>query len=324
MIERWCDLNGPRMRFCAEDEALLAPLDLTWLRMATGATDRTDYTLTICRGEVLPAPDGSPVLFDGILPDKLPCVVTKVGSDEHYRVEDRISLLLAKREARIVVAPGSENLVRRGLTTLAVGAALATGEQFLLHAAALSLPGREEAILIFGPSGHGKTTTSLSLLPAGFGLLTDDSCVIKREDGRNHAWALPRSLKVHRRTAELLPWIKPSLTGSWDDDDEQGLAPAALARLGDVAPPRPHPLAAIIALGKRSSGDHEFRSLPKAEMLARIASDNIARSLRGVAHDQNIRMGRIADLVSANPTFELRAGTNLESLPAVLRDGIDG
>jgi hypothetical protein len=322
MIERWCDLNGPRMRFCARDEALLAPLDVTWLRMATEASDRTDYTLTISRGEVLPAPDDATLLFDGILPDKLPCVVTKVGSDEHYRVEDRISLLLSKREARIVVAPGSENLVRRGLTTLAVGAALATDEQYLLHAAALSLPGREEAILIFGPSGHGKTTTSLSLLPAGFRLLTDDSCVIKREGGRDHVWALPRALKVHRRTAELLPWIRPSLTGSWDEEDEQGLAPAALARLGGVAPPRPHPIRAIVVLGKRSSGDHEFRSLAKAETLARIAGDNIGRNLGGVAPERRGRLVRIAELVSATPAFELRAGTDLESLPAKIIAGL--
>ena len=322
MIERWCDLNGPRMRICAKEEALLAPLDVTWLRMATEATDRTDYTLTISRGEVLPAPDDAALLFDGILPDNLPCVVTRVGSDEHYRVEDRISLLLSKRAARIVVAPGSENLVRRGLTTLAVGAALATGEQYLLHAAALALPGHDEAILIFGPSGHGKTTTSLSLLPAGFRLLTDDSCVIKREAGRDQVWALPRALKVHRKTAELLPWIRPELTGTFDEEGEQGLAPAALARLGSVAPPRPHPIRAIIVLGKRSSGDHEFRSLPKAEMLARVASDNIGRNLRGVARDQNVRMGRIADLVSANPTFELRAGSNLESLPAKVIAGL--
>jgi hypothetical protein len=323
MIERWCDLNGPRMRVRAGDEALLAPLDVTWLRMATEATDRTDYTLTISRGAVLPAPDDAALLFDGILPDKLPCVVTRVGSDEHYRVEDRIALLLSKREARIVVAPGSENLVRRGLTTLAVGAALATGEQYILHAAALALPGREEAILIFGPSGHGKTTTSLSLLPAGFRLLTDDTCVIKREAGRDHVWALPRGLKVHRKTAELLPWVRPALTGSWDEEDEQGLAPAALAGLGGVAPPRPHPIRAIIALGKRSNGDHEFRSLPKAEMLARIASDNIARSLRGVAADQASRMQRIAALVSAHSTFELRAGSNLSSLPAKLMAALD-
>jgi hypothetical protein len=322
MIERWCDLNGPRMRFCAKDEALLAPLDVTWLRMATEATDRTDYTLTISRGEVLPAPDDAALLFDGVLPDKLPCVVTQVGSDEHYRVEDRISLLVSKREARIVVAPGSENLVRRGLATLAVGAALATDEQYLLHAAALSLPGHEEAILIFGPSGHGKTTTSLSLLPAGFRLLTDDSCVIKREAGRDKVWALPRALKVHRKTAELLPWIKPALTGSWDEEGEQGLAPAAVASFGSVAPPRPHPIRAIIALGKRSSGDHEFRALPKAEMLTRVASDNIGRNLGGMTPERRTMLARIAELVSATPAFELRAGTDLESLPAKVIAGL--
>ncbi len=322
MIERWCDLNGPRMRFCAKDEALLAPLDVTWLRMATEATDRTDYTLTISRGEVLPAPDDAALLFDGILPDKLPCVVTKVGSDEHYRVEDRISLLLSEREARIIVAPGSENLVRRGLTTLAVGAALEIGEQHLLHAAALALPGREETVLIFGPSGHGKTTTSLSLLPAGFRLLTDDSCVIKRAAGRDQVWALPRTLKVHWRTAELLPWIKPELTGTYDEYGEQGLAPAALAKHGGVAPPRPHPIRAIIALGTRSGGDHEFRSLPKAEMLARIASDNIGRNLGGITPEVLTRLARIAELASATPAFELRAGTDLESLPAKVIAGL--
>ena len=322
MIERWCDLNGPRMLFRADDPALLAPLEQTWLRMATEATDRTDYTLTINRGEVAAAPEGAPLLFDGILPDRLPCVVSRVGIDEYYRVDNRISLLLSRREARIVVAPGSEVLVRRSFTTVAVGAALATGEQYLLHAAALALPDSDETILIFGPSGFGKTTTALSLLPAAFRLLTDDSCIVRRETDGDHVWALPRSLKVHEKTADLLPWIRPALTGAWDAEGEQAVTPAALADLGSVAPVRPHPIKALIVLGKRTDGDHQIRALSKADMLARIASDNIARSLRGVAPDQSVRMGRIAELVAANATFELRAGSSLESLPAKLIAGL--
>jgi hypothetical protein len=231
---------------------------------------------------VLPAPDDAALLFDGILPDNLPCVVTKVGSDEHYRVEDRISLLLSKREARIVVAPGSENLVRRGLTTLAVGAALATAEQYSSRRSPLALPGRGEAILIFGPSATARRRHPCRFCRQVFGCSPTTPASSNARQGIATVWALPRALKVHRKTAELLPWIRPELTGTFDEYGEQGLAPAALARLGSVAPPRPHPIRAIIALGKRSSGDHEFRGLPKAEMLARVASDIIGRNLGGM------------------------------------------
>jgi hypothetical protein len=57
-------------------------------------------------------------------------------------------------------------------------------------------------------------------------------------------------------------------------------------------------------------------------MLARIAGDNLARTLEGVARTQNLRLERIAALVSKHPTFELRAGSELDSLPARLLDGL--
>jgi hypothetical protein len=62
--------------------------------------------------------------------------------------------------------------------------------------------------------------------------------------------------------------------------------------------------------------------LPKAEMLTRVASDNIGRNLGGMTPERRTRLARIAELVSATPAFELRAGTDLESLPAKVIAGL--
>ena len=42
-------------------------------------------------------------------------------------------------------------------------------------------------------------------------------------------WGLPRDLKVHRNTAEMMPWLKPYLKGKWNDEGEQAVTRAALS-----------------------------------------------------------------------------------------------
>lgn len=319
MIERWYNLNGAQLLLRLADPSFAALLDRP-LAVHASEPSTADFTLTIGHGEVTPAPAGSPLLFDGILPDHRPCIMSRVGNEEHFLVPPaRLSLVLSPAAGRITVAPGEEQLLRGSLLYQPLTAALATGGQDLVHAAALVPTGSDKAFLLFGQSGAGKTTTSLACLKAGFRLLTDDASVLKRTAAGETVWGLTRSFKVHEKTAQMLPWLAPTLTGEWNAEGEQGVTSAALAPFGEIVGPLAYPIGAIIALGPRSADGHRLAPLSKAEALVRLASDNVARSLLGVAPAGQRLMRRLAALVGAVPTYQLHAGSDLESLPELLR-----
>ena len=226
--------------------------------------------------------------------------------------------LFNKRSARISIEPGSENLLGGTVGLVAIEAILTSAGQALVHAAALKLPEDERAFILFARSGAGKTTTALALALQGFGLLTDDATVLVQapyEDRVRHLiWGLPRALKVHKRTGDLLPCLAPILGEFWNAEGEQVVTQETLRSITDVCPPRPYPLAAVIILGARVAGPHIVRKVEKPEILVSLADDNVRRSHHGVLGDQLVRFERMAAAIAATPTFELRVGTGLASL----------
>jgi serine kinase of HPr protein (carbohydrate metabolism regulator) len=58
-----------------------------------------------------------------------------------------------------------------------------------LHASTVALDGR--AVLISGPSGSGKSDLALRLLDRGFGLVSDDQTIVKKDGSRLLASAPP-------------------------------------------------------------------------------------------------------------------------------------
>jgi hypothetical protein len=181
------------------------------------------------------------------------------------------------------------------------------------------MPGTpSRALLIFAPSGVGKTTTALALALGGFQLITDDAIVLQPRGYRGQesacAWGLPRPLKVHRRTAELLPAIAPLLTGDWDSAGEQPLTMAALGAIAAVAPPKPVPIAAIAVLGERSGAGHHVVSVSKADALLRIAEDNIRNTKHGLPAAQLERFGALSALLASAQALEMCVGASVATL----------
>ena len=58
-----------------------------------------------------------------------------------------------------------------------------------LHASTVALEGR--AVLISGPSGSGKSDLALRLIDRGFGLVSDDQTIVKKDGDRLIATAPP-------------------------------------------------------------------------------------------------------------------------------------
>lgn len=324
MIEKWCDLNGPLMRFRASDEALLAPAFAGWGLTETGPGSRADFTLDVVYAPFADAPASAPLLFEGTAPPDLHCVIRQVGDCEHYAIDGRATLLLGERSGLLKVTPGEERLVRSSIAFQAINAALTLDDQLVLHAAALLPPESKSACLIFGPSGFGKTTTTLSLAMAGWQLLSDDISIIKRVAAIDRVWGLPLALKVHRNTASLLPWLAPLLSKTWDIQQEQPLPLAELCKFVGVAPAHHTPctISAIIVLAERSNERHRLRSLAKSDSFRAIVTDNVSRNFQGIGVRQQIRVGRITELLRNTPTYVLNAGPDLQSLSSMLLCGL--
>jgi hypothetical protein len=200
---------------------------------------------------------------------------------------------------------------------------LLAGGQHLVHAACLMRPDTGGAILVCGPSGRGKTTTSIALARGGFGLVTDDASVLEFGSDRVRVWGLPRALKVHRHTVALMPWLAP-LLGDWAAHEEQGVLLHDIAAYVQITRPSPEPLEAIILLGSRSAGEHRFARLSKSEALIEIAADNVAWFESGAPQRSATLFDALARAVAATPTYRLQAGPDLDALPAFLERALAG
>ena len=322
----WFDVHGLRLTIEAETLDLIAPVRQYVDPFATDACSAADYSIVIERGFVDELPDGATVLSESPVAPGVPSRLAIKDEQNWLLVPGQMSVVMDRAAHMTRIRVGDE--CGRSLQSLAgihaIEMALASSGQHLLHGAALTLPGDPlAALLVFAPSGAGKTTTALALALGGFGLLTDDAIVLQprgyRGRGVDHVWGLPRSLKIHRRTAELLPAIAPLLTENWDPADEQPLRQESVSGLVSSVPPFSVPISvpivAIATLGQRSGSDHQIVPLDKAKALVLLAHDNMRRSKHGVTLGHAKRFEALGALLAVTPSYEMRVGAHLMGLP---------
>ncbi len=329
MIEQWFDLNGAALQVTAEDSALLAPLQPYLREIETDPGTRADFVLTIARNASLAPPEEAEVVFEGLLPEQIYGRLLAHRSGARLLiVPGRLALEVAPdaTRARMAVQAGDEALIGGSAGLYVISAALAANGQHLVHAAGVQLPGGKGAMLLFAPSGAGKTTAALALALDGFGLLTDDAAVIApRGDAclePHRVWGLPRALKVHRRTAAMLPRVGAMLPDRWNSDDEQVLTREALGSVADICAARPIALAAIGVLGPRASGPHAIRPIKRSQVLVHIATDNVFRAPRGVLADDLHRFQSLSRIVADVPVCELSVGPDLSTLGSAVASAL--
>ncbi|MCX5577102.1 hypothetical protein [Kaistia terrae] len=267
------------------------------------------------------APQGA-MIWSGTLIDGSYAEIHRSGERQQFYMPGRLSIIEeAGRPLTEVLAVGSaEKPLRSMAGAVLFDIALRGHGLMTIHSASLLLPDRDELVLLFAPSGFGKTTTSLALALGGFGHMGDDA-VILRQDGTDLVgWGMPRTLKVQRRTAALFPEIAPHLGEFGGDEDEAPLTRAALAGLMPLPDAtRSYKIAAVVVVGPRSDGEASLSRLSKADALSVILTDNIGVFDDGVPPQQQVLFRLLSKLVSATPTYRLNAGT----LPRTIAPAFD-
>jgi hypothetical protein len=320
MIQKFFDLQGASLRVSAISPVLVDCYGRIFAgRSRPLPTAPLAYGLTIISGEPLSMPEGTDPLYEGPILDEGEACFWQGPEGRTLVFPGVISLTLSDkaREATITVAPGAEERIVMTCGQLALQAALIAAKQFLVHAAGLTLPDGRVA-LIFGKSGAGKTTSTLALAAGGLGLCSDDAMACNVSGDRPTAWGMPRSLKVHRRTAEMLPWVQPLLSGDWSVEDERPVTLSALRTTVSVESIAAREIAAVFVLERSGVTASRCEPTSKAEVLALAAADNLRSTRTGVPEGERELFKRLGELVRAVPTYRLAAGSNPTDLASVM------
>jgi hypothetical protein len=267
------------------------------------------------------APQDMEEYWRGTLPDGTPAVCHRGASARETLLPGLALMRLTDRFADVRVAPGAEWCLNLACILPALCEFLSRCGHYVIHAASLSLEvgGARRALLLCGPSGVGKTTAALALAHAGMQLLTDDATFLHlREDTpeRLRVWGLPRPCKVHRRTLELMPWLRPHCQDARAVDDQYIVELASLAgpRAIEMAEP-----ALLVFLEERNPQAHRLRPLDKVQAISRLANENVrAADLRGQG-PAGLAFRALAEMVRCSSTCLLSMGPELEALHGTLR-----
>jgi hypothetical protein len=314
LARRTYNLHGIVVQLDAVDEALAGFLEpiLAPLRADEGAADWT------VRIETVPAVSAAPVhirpVWDGALPEGLPATLYDDGDRRIFVAPGHFTMVLRRgvRATDIEVAPAGRKALGGTAAFWLLDRVLVAFDHHLLHGACLvrSLP--RGAVAVFAPSGTGKTTTSLALARAGLALAADDALVLRNTEGGSLLWGVPRRLRIHRKTAELMPWLAGGLA-AWQSD-EQAIEREKLADVISIAGPELSLALGAIMLRPPNRSGHQIAQIAKTEAVSHIATDNVRRAPGGVEANAQAAFAAIAQFVARTPVIALSVGPDPASI----------
>jgi hypothetical protein len=318
-IRRVYDLNGVTLAVAAADERTAAFLDPILAPLSCAIPAACDWTASMAPVATIESPAGGQRIFEGPLPEGLLSVMVKNGDERMLVVPGHFSMSFRRtaRTTEIRYVPGKESGLGGTAAFWMLDDLLSAHGRHLLHGALLVDPATDRSIALFAPSGTGKSTTALALARAGFCLCGDDALVLDAHEDRCGLWAIPRKIKVHRRTAALLPWLGPLLSDSWIND-EQAFELGALSPLVTIAAPRQRQAGLVIALMPPNESGHAATAIARPDALAAIASDNLRIAPGGVDADNAATLAALARLVANTPVIALSVGPDPGSLSRAL------
>lgn len=323
-LEACYDLEATVLGVRADRADLLEGLDYFLAERRMPVPDAPTFLLDITVGAPGNVPDGAEILYHGPLHDEGNCVFARTA-DSYWLVFPGTASLRIRpgaRTAEIVATADGLRHTHGSMIALALEFVLDADGQQVVHCAGLSFPGSDRVLLLCAPSGTGKTTTALALARAGFALAADDAMVLRKPGDEIRAWGLPRAVKIHQHTVEMLPWLNAVTGPGWDAAGEQALARATLKPLFQTDD-RTLRVTDILLLRRGTGPDTMIRPFEKAEMLAALAADNLRNSAAGPTSLQMRRYAMLANVVNFASTQELTISPGMVSLPGVIRTLLD-
>jgi len=318
------DLNGQILGIDATRAELWRDFEVMLGSLRMAAAVKPGFRINIAETHSLDeAPAGS-LAFDGEVLLDGHCRLIDAGPVVHLIFPGRQTASIHAGEgwAEIRVLPDAKMLWT--LEMLVLDAALDAGDQHMLHTAGLTLPDRQDLVLIHAPSGTGKSTTSLALASQGFGLCSDDAMIVTTTPPGPAAWGLPRAAKIHRNTAAMLPFVSPCLSDTWDVNGEQAVSPERLREIIRVEDTRARPVAALLHLVRSANSETRLVPMARTDAMVALATDNVRTGMTGLLPLQKRRMATIATLVKTVPTFTLEVGSSPADAAALIRAASPG
>jgi hypothetical protein len=275
-----------------------AELPLRRLNAATGT--RGELTIKAA-AQPFPVPPGEPV--STLVGDDGRCFYAsyELGGRCLLELPPSGEFLLDPDASRVAIHVGDddEDLREHRIVSSAVCTLLAMRGDLVLHASVVAV--EERAVLFCGPTGRGKSTLALSLGKAGHGVLGEDGVAISLERKEPIAYPGARGIRVRSLGSD-------------------GARRTDLASDPGPGEPPPCPVAAVVLLDERG-GELSIEALPAARALA-LLTPNLTHS--GGRAAIAAAFGRLARLLHTVPAFRASLPEDLNSLPAVGLDLLDG
>lgn len=283
------------------------------LEPSTGTPDLI-CTLNVVE-QIPPAPAGNPHFQQGEL------LAYYIQGDQvtvHFPRYGQLQLDLAKgtTTGQLVTAVLAKYGVLEDVIAISLSPHLRRRGFFLIHAFSAALNGK--AILLVGGIGAGKTTTGMSLLNAGWRLLSNDSPVIALQNDIPTVLSYPGVLAAYPETFARFATTKHIAEQATEGEERRKyILPAH-----DIWPGvwlENAPVSAIYFPQIESRPDHALTPLSPPQALAQLLPHAIEQ-WDTTMMPQHLAL--LSQLVAQAPTYQLHLGPNVATIPALLQTNL--
>ncbi|MCA9917802.1 MAG: hypothetical protein KC445_07615, partial [Anaerolineales bacterium] len=230
----------------------------------------------------------------------------------HFPRYGQLHLNLAEgtTHGQVVPAAGQTYAILEDLIAISLSPHLRRRGKFLLHAFAAAFAG--QAVLLVGGIGAGKTTTGLSLLNAGWQLLSNDSPVVV---GNGRIQRYPGVLAAYPESFAHFGSMAHLVEGVAAGNGRRKISVTAESLWPDVWLDEA-PIRAICFPQIERRTDHALTPLPKPVALARLLPHAVEQWDKAMipAHLKILRQ-----LIEAAPAYALHLAPDVLTIPQTLQ-----
>ncbi|MBI1801784.1 MAG: hypothetical protein HYR71_09175 [Chloroflexi bacterium] len=318
------DLHGIVVDCDAPDAELRARWDASFASCPRAEQSAAAITFRLRLAPSLPpAPDTPPIFSQG---DLLSVHQPAQGAPErltviHFPRFGQLRIRLAEQVVEGVLIPAAldtygvfEDVVAMGLSAL-----LRRHGLFLIHAFAAAIDGR--ALLLVGDIGSGKTTTGISLLRAGWQLLSNDSPLLTARSATVWVLSYPGLLSADQDTLRRFPELQPLAA-------QPTVAPTGRVKITFAAESiypgvwlAEAPARAIVFPRVAHRATHQVTRLSEPDALRRLLPNAIDRWDTAMIPEH---LQLLKTLAATAPAYQVELGEHTESLPALMNELLGG